>query len=121
MQNSPMIFPFSPSMAEIEALLDLSENNQILDENDALLRMLESAETKDEVSFSKEPEEAMEVDLEELDALLSPEEPAGENKGKEKSKEKKVKGGDLDVRRKKSKSTFCSRKITKKNTSNDIN
>lgn len=61
--------PNASEIAEIEALLGMSDSGEVVDENMALLQMLEEAD-----SFSEEPietEEVKEVDLEELDSLLS--------------------------------------------------
>ena len=58
--------PSSEEMAEIEALLGMSDSGEILDENEALLKMLEEAS-----SITPEIEDVKAVDVAELDSILS--------------------------------------------------
>lgn len=77
--------PDESEMSEIEELLNMSDNGEVLDENMALLQMLEEAD-----SFPAKMEEEREVDMSELDAILSLDQsPAEEKEKKEKKKREK--------------------------------
>ena len=82
-------------MAEIEALLSMSENEEVIDENDALLRMLQEAEGDVSVSGLENTEEDAELDMSQLETILTPETSENAEKtdvaseGKKKKKEKK--------------------------------
>ena len=71
-EEQPISFDMSDDgdMAEIEAMLSMSESDEAMEENSALLRMLEEAEAATP-DFMKVEEEALEVDEAELDAILS--------------------------------------------------
>ena len=80
-------------MGEIEALLNMADGEQLMDESEELLEMLEAE--NNETSFSHAEEAEQVLDIDELDAILS----SGESKGdgsenadhKKKKKEKKPK------------------------------
>jgi len=77
--------PDESEMSEIEELLNMSDNGEVLDENMALLQMLEEAD-----SFPAKMEEEREVDMSELDEILSLDQsPAEEKEKKEKKKREK--------------------------------
>ena len=82
-------------MAEIEALLSMSENEEVIDENDALLRMLQEAEGDASVSGLENTEEDEELDMSQLEAILTPETSESTEKtdvtGEEKKKKKEKK------------------------------
>ena len=73
--------PVADDIAEIEALLGMSDSGEVLDENAALLQMLEEAG-----SFTPEVEEVREMDVSELDSLLS----ANSAEAKESSEEEET-------------------------------
>ena len=100
-------------MAEIEALLGMSESGEIFEENNELLRMLEEAGA--EAPKQINGDEVLEVDEAELDAILSmgnaegtfgntAEEVSGSNKKKKVKKEKVKK--EKKVKEKKEKKSF---------------